>query len=572
MWKLLVFAWIAVAQDVTPPPNPRLEGKVMSQSGAALSKAALHLRGAVRNYAGDSEISGNFAFENVEPGDYTLTVDRSGYVRGVYNTSSANPRGLFGLKAGQVKSDIVVKLIPQGVITGKVIDRDGDPMDRARVTAYRKVFTAGHWHLQFVQAAPAALDGTYQIGGLAAGRYYLSAEDSETAMGVPPGEPGRPGHEERYVVTWHPGALDPATAVAVGVGAGEELGHVDVRIRQERVFRVRGRAISALTGAPLTRIALGIAPVQTDPSGIQTDPKLKLGMAEDGGFEFSQLLPGSYVVSTQGGLMLNGKLYSDVPLVARRVVNISDRNVENLVLELGPPARITGVFRGVPEERTPGEHTAGERTVGERTPGSGKPPGTVNIGLAATDGQGRSNTPIVASEKDGTFVIPAVPPNLYQVSVSHLPGGTYVQSIHFENLDVTRTPLDLTSGAGGRLDLVLSPDAADVSGTVRNEKGDACAGAAVTLWEPGLPPGAADTTRTLVADQSGGFRFQNLPPGDYRIAAWEEIEPGVAAIPEFRSRFDSAASAVKLTARDHAGTDLKLVKKEAIEAEAARLR
>jgi len=424
-------------------------------------------------------------------------------------------------------------------------------MDKARVTAYRKVFTAGHWHLQFVQAAAAALDGAYQIGGLAAGKYYLCAEDSETAMGAPPGEPGRPGREERYVTTCHPSALDAATAVAVGVGAGEEVGRVDIRIRRERVFRVRGRAISALTGGPLTRIALGIAPVETDPSGIQADPKVKLGMAEDGGFEFGQLLPGSYVVSTQGSLMLNGKVYSDVPLVARRPVNISDRNIENLVLELGPPAEITGVF-----------HTEGTDT----------PPAAINIGLVATDGLGRSNTPIVAAGNDGTFVIPAVAPNLYHVTVSHLPGGTYVKSIHLGGLDVTRTPLDLTSGAGGKLALVLSPDAADVSGTVRNENGDACAGAAVTLWEPGLPPGAVDTTRTVVADQSGGFRFQNLPPGDYRLAAWEEIEPGLAAIPEFRARFDGAAWAVKLNARDHAATDLKLVKKEAIEAQAAGLR
>src|SRR5712692_912288 len=120
MWKLLALAWVAAAQEsATPPapplPNPRLEGFVMSQSGAALSKAALRLRGAVRNYSGESGSSGNFAFENVEPGDYTLTVDRTGYVRGVYNTSPSNLRGLFSLRAGQVKSDIVVKLIPQGV-------------------------------------------------------------------------------------------------------------------------------------------------------------------------------------------------------------------------------------------------------------------------------------------------------------------------------------------------------------------------------------------------------------------------------------------------------------------------
>ena len=58
MWKLLVFVWIVAriaaaplqaapqaapqaTPQATPPPNPRIEGSVMSQSGAALSKAAV---------------------------------------------------------------------------------------------------------------------------------------------------------------------------------------------------------------------------------------------------------------------------------------------------------------------------------------------------------------------------------------------------------------------------------------------------------------------------------------------------------------------------------------------------
>lgn len=562
MWKLFVFAYatltfVTPAQEppTLPPSSPdlkgMLEGKVMSQSGAALSKAALRLRGTTRNYSGESDPSGGFAFENVEPGDYTLTVDRSGYVRSVYNATPSNLRGLFALKGGELRRDIVIKLVPQGVITGKVMDRDGDPLDKARVTAYRKVYTASHWRLQFVQTVTAALDGSYQIGALAAGNYYLSAEDSDTAMGLPPGEPGRPGRDDRYVITYHPAALDPSAAVAVGLGAGEEVGHVDIHVRRERLFRIRGKAISALTGGPLTRIALGIAPVQTDLSGIQTDPKVKLGMAPDGGFEFGQLVPGNYVLSTQGGLMLNGKAYSDVPLVARRLIHISDRNIDNLVLELGPPAEISGSFR---------------------IPGSDAPQAQMDIGLVATDGLGRGDTPAVQNQADGTFVIPAVSPNVYHVRIGKLAAGTYVKSIQFGGLDVTRAPLDLTSGAGGKLDVVLSADAADVRGTVRNEAGEASAGTAVTLWEADLPPGAADSTKTLVTDQSGGFRFQNLPPGDYRVAAWEEIEPGMAAIPAFRARFEGVASAVKLSARDHATADLKLVKNADIEVEAARLR
>ena len=52
----------------------------------------------------------------------------------------------------------------------------------------------------------------------------------------------------------------------------------------------------------------------------------------------------------------------------------------------------------------------------------------------------------------------------------------------FGGQDVTRVPLDLTSGGGGALDVVLSPKAADVTGVVLNDKNEPVQGVPVTLW------------------------------------------------------------------------------------------
>src|SRR5579864_3555742 len=171
----------AVAAAQAPPARSRIEGKVVSPVGVSLSKATLRLQamkpasdseprpsgsGASQSYTGETDASGNYVFENIEPGSYSLFAERSGYVRGLYIGSASNPQGLFTLGAGQAMDGIAIELTPQGIIAGKVTDRDGDPMERARVTAYRRTYVAGHWQFQFVQGTPAALDGSFQIGGL----------------------------------------------------------------------------------------------------------------------------------------------------------------------------------------------------------------------------------------------------------------------------------------------------------------------------------------------------------------------------------------------------------------------
>jgi uncharacterized surface anchored protein len=94
----------------------------------------------------------------------------------------------------------------------------------------------------------------------------------------------------------------------------------------------------------------------------------------------------------------------------------------------------------------------------------------------------------------------------------------------------------------------------------------------VTLWTPGVPAeGVQDFIRTAATDVNGQFKFANLPPGDYRIAAWEQIEPGLATIPEFRIKFESKAAVVKLDENAHEKIEAPLIPHDAIETEAAKL-
>ena len=162
-------------------------------------------------------------------------------------------------------------------------------------------------------------------------------------------------------------------------------------------------------------------------------------------------------------------------------------------------------------------------------------------------------------------------PEKYRVSVNGLPQGIYVKAIRFENVDITHDYLDL-SNSGGALDVVLSPRAADVSGVVRNEKGEPVPNVPVTLWTPGRPvSGVYDVPRTGNTDGSGAFQIFNLAPGEYRVAAWEDLEPGLAQNPDFRARFESTAAKVEVQESSHATADTKLVGRDAIQTEMDKL-
>ena len=78
--------------------------------------------------------------------------------------------------------------------------------------------------------------------------------------------------------------------------------------------------------------------------------------------------------------------------------------------------------------------------------------------------------------------------------------------------------------------------------------------------------------QTTVTGPDGQFQFTSLAPGEYRVAAWEQIDAGLGIVPEFRAKFESQATTVRLNENDHAQIEPTPIAREAIEAEAARFK
>jgi protocatechuate 3,4-dioxygenase beta subunit len=545
----------------------RIEGQVTNPAGEPLKKAAVRLQSMFSapatsapgtpaamptSYTSESDAAGNFVFEEIEPGRYTLSAERAGYIRSSYGArTSGSPALPIVLSTGQKLTGISFKLTPQSVISGRITDEDGDPVGRAQIILYQSRYMNGKRTLVQSGFASAGVDGTYQAPGLTGGRYYLGASDLQSMNSGENDLPGHKGPQEIYVTTYYPNGTDLSRATPIEVSSGSEVRGIEIRLQKSRVFRIHGKV---MTGGPVPSAALTL--VSQDAADLTQFylPRGTTMVRADGTFDFQRVQPGTYLIRSQV-VRTTGDTEPPRQLYSRQVVTVGDANIDNLEVSLLPGGELSGkiTIEGRDQRQQPAGH-----------PSVGLMPLQQGVGVIAANAQ---------SNDDSTFLIKNIAPDRYRVIVNGLPPGTYVKAIRYGGQDVTKTALEGGAGVGGQLEVVLSPDAADVNGVVHNSKGDVMAGVTVTIWEPESPNTLpeANLFRTGVTDQYGNFMFRNLPPGDYRMAAWEQNDAYLQD-PAFRAKFESQAITVKLTASGHGNTDLTAIPADSIESEAAKLR
>ena len=582
----LAFAHSAAAQNTTPTAaapasekkKSRLEGIVLSLNGEAVRKATVRLQGSVlqpgqppSTYSEATDNEGKFVFEDIPAGRYMLTSEKPGFVTSRYGArSNTSPGAQLTLTEGMEMKNLSIKMTPQGVIAGKVLDQDGDPVATAQIQVMRYAYVRGRKQLQQTGAATTNDLGEYRAGNLPPGRYYLSASDRRNALIITPDRPGRPSAgQEGNITTFYPNGTDAASGVPVDVAAGGEMRGVDIRLRKAKVYTVRGKAVDA-SGVPSQAIVAFTK--KEDSSGGFVGALNGGGFSQlrpDGTFEFRGIVPGTYVLQVLQA-NVNGNPQANV--TGRVEVTVADANIDNLVLPMGPGPEITGTVS------LEGGDIATLLKPTQNTPSAAASAGNVPVAfsprfaLTLNDTQGSSvATPNAQVKDDGTFRFNAVGTSKYLLAAVLLPQGTYLKSARYGGQDVTHAPIDTTSGSGGTLELVLSSKAADVAGSVQNDKGEALAGVIVTMW-PKTPDGTpTGGTRQASTDQNGGYKFQGLAPGDYYVAAWEELEPGLATSADFLANFSGNAAAIKLSEGGHESRDIKPVPSDRIAVEMAKL-
>lgn len=583
--SLLFGASLAAAQNTPatatstadPGQKIRVEGTIFSLNGDLVRKATVRLQGTTGQpgqppaiYSESTDNAGKFVFEDVAPGRYMLSAEKAGFVTTRYGArSNTSPGTQLTLTAGIEMKDLAIKMTPQGVIAGRILDQDGDPVVSVQVQAMRYTYVRGRRQLLPTGGVSTNDLGEYRIGNLAPGRYYISATDRRPISFGTQERPGRAGAvQEGNITTYYPNGVDVSSAVPVDVAAGGEIRGTDIRLLRAKVYTVRGKAVDA-SGVPAQAVLSfarkedgGNLPAVLNGGGISQ-------LRPDGTFEFRNIVPGTYVLQLMQTIAVNGNQPSNV--TGRVEVTVGDANIDGLVLPLGPGPEITGTVKLEdgdissllkPAQNTPGAGVAGNPLVVQ--------PGRLALNLIATENVNSAVRPAQVKD-DGTFQFNAVGTGKYLLNVISLPQGAYLKSVRFAGQDVTNALIDTTSGSGGTLDILLSSKAASVTGSVQNEKGEPQAGMIVTLWPKTPDASLTGGARQAFTDQNGGFQFKGLAPGDYYVAAWEDLDPGLAQSADLLSHFTSDATAVTLAEGGQESKDLKPVPSDKVAVEIAKL-
>jgi hypothetical protein len=463
----LLLAIGACAADNKPPGQCTVTGSVLnSVTGERLKKADITLRSAASPesvYTALTDEAGTFSLVARDNDVYELVIRKRGFVQ----TGSS-----VALPAGQTTSDHLIRLTPQGVIAGRVLNRDGDPIPGVTVQAIRSSSTTGVRRYSVTGSAATNDLGEYRIFGLTPGVYYVAA----TYRG-----------DSGSAAVYYPATPEVSRAARVDVQPGGELLGLNLAIGETHSLKIHG-TLRGTAAVALPGVMIVAAPCDDGPLNRATTTVRK----PDGRFELLNLMPGCYLLAADS--YSGGKRYS-----ARLPIHVSEEDIENVELNLVPPVQVTGVVRAEGDDLLPISRVA------------------VNL-----ESRHSKVTASGAPAEDGSLILNNIVPESYQFSVV-VPDGYYLKFAKFGELDVLRYGLDLSRGATGRLEVVLSGNGGSIEGVVADENAQAIEFARVVLI-------AADETNDLsqikivVTDRKGRFRMRGIRPGDYKMYASQNFD------------------------------------------------
>jgi protocatechuate 3,4-dioxygenase beta subunit len=199
-----------------------------------------------------TDYEGGYAFTALEPGEYQLAVDKVGYVKPP--PGRARP---FRLAPGQTFELTTVALQKTGVITGRLVDPLGEPLQDVSVRAVARNSAAAQGLEKPSVADLLRLNGRtndlgeFRLYGLIPGEYVVIA--SPQPFGLPTGQVPMALMPETY----YPGTAEVSAAQVIAVAAGQTV-TIDFPIAAARTFSVSGAVVDD-GGAPIAGATVRIA-------------------------------------------------------------------------------------------------------------------------------------------------------------------------------------------------------------------------------------------------------------------------------------------------------------------------
>ena len=495
---------------------------------AATGNPLSHVRIAIEPVSGSSgkaatvraERGGNFEASGLEPGSYTITASREGFLTAEYGQKRWNAAGMPVTIDEQHPAFLDFRLQRYGAVTGAVVDEQNVGILGHEVVAYRASDPQ-----RPVGVAATDDRGVYRIGGLEPGSYVVRTKPKQI-------------EDVSYLPTFGRETMLSAEAERVQADLDRTAETSSVHPKQGRLLKVAGVVVGTYAPFKVTFVSdMGRQTVETD-GAFTFDP------VPPGNYELYASGPGNYLTYTEGAYMLLA-LRDDQPLTVK-MLPMHDTQIR-IVDQHGTPLRIGA---SAPPQEFPERTQRNNNGRSSAAQNTSQPGVTLKARRIDMAGVGEPETFKIrgtgtARLAPGRWELRCIAPDGYWVSNYN---GSRPKFGGAERPDGWH---EITIEGYAQASFTLSPNPASVKGIVKFS-GDPVSAAPVylepydnarreRLWEP----------IAVRADVNGQYRFANLAPGVYRILSTFEFRSPTA------EDFDGA-SARTITVDDGRETTLDL--------------
>ena len=519
---------IALLSMQGPPAAGTIRGIVMNagtQFQQPLQDARLELNGGPNSpRVARTDLNGRFVFSDLPPGAYRLVVTRDGFIRQDYPKTIRVTRD-------QETPNVIFRLDNAPIIAGTVQDEYGEPVPKILVEALRRSYDArGNRTLSRAASALTNDRGEYRIFWLDPGEYFLFASSPPPENGEPAGAVVAP--------TYFPGVTDPIDAKPIRLDIAREFQGADIRLRHAALWPVVGYITNALTKEPIGASVTLTRPDEEASLSRFSAQSLPTGR-NAGGFALEDPVPpGNYIVTAKG---TSGESLTGFMRIIIRSTFFPPPAPYDIRMALSPPLSLSG--RMFIESRD---------TVDLHD---------TKISLTSVDNAFPSPATVL-SQRDGQFLVKGVFPGTYVVNVASLPGDFYAKAARLSLKDVFEESLTIDKQPEAPLQILLGSDGGHLDVAVFDSQNQLHTGAQVVLVPDMARRNRPDQYLVAISDDDGRVHFQGIPPGSYKLFAWEGIEPNAYLNIDYIHNYEDLGTPVRITSGDNNPISLRLIPKE----------
>jgi protocatechuate 3,4-dioxygenase beta subunit len=530
-----------IPRDAPYQPSPSNQSTTIrgvvsnSSTGGPVVRARVMLSNAEGAATGilsvTSDAAGNFSFRGIRPGQYRLRATRAGFLFGSASSRSSSAGLPITVGAAQDIDNAEIKLTPQGIIAGKVFEGTA-PVSNAIVIAARSSRVDGKTKLAFVSRTYSNDLGEYRLFDLPPGRYYIGVSYHG---GIAPGtseigttdNPQEPSHED-YVTTLYPEALSLADAVPLDVTPGSVQTSIDVGLFRMRKLRLSGQLIVPSDVHFFSSLTAVLLPDDSFSWTKFSEQKVAIDQ-RTGSFRADGVAPGRYILAVDA--------IADDPYAAAVPISVSKTDVDGVEVLLNRAFQVRG---RVKLDDNQDHFDFSSLTVTVQGVGAG----------------GRSATAPVNA--DGSFRLQNLQPDHYSLRISGLADDCYLKNVSVGSAEESSTDIPLT-GRSALLELLLRAEGGSVTGTVVDDQHKRFPSAVVVLIpEPPLRE-RTDLYKVTTSDAEGEFQVHGIPPGDYKLFAWDQIQADAYVDANVLAPFEDIGRRISVQESDKSKAELSII-------------